>query len=66
MVGIHVSNDNFDDNLNLGIAHEKVFIPFSNDGKTVYFDSRVPTQPETTKCSEFFMTSDTEWNPPSV
>ena len=42
MAVITASYDAFDKNRNLGIAHEKVFIPFGTDETTVYFDSIVP------------------------
>ena len=44
MAGIPVSNDPFDENQNIGISHENMFIPFGTYGKTLYFYSRVPTQ----------------------
>ena len=64
--GIPVSDDPFDTTRKLGIAHDKVFIPFSTDGTTVYFDTRVPTQREITECTHIVMTGDTEWDPQSV
>ena len=48
MAGILVSDDQFDENWKLGIAHKKVFIHFKTDGTTIYFDSRFPTQREIT------------------
>ncbi len=66
MTGTPVSDDPFDATRKLGIAHEKVFIPFSTDGTTVYFDTRVPTQREMTECTRIVMTGDTEWDPLSV
>ena len=44
MAGIPVSDYPFDDNIKLGIAHEKAFIPFGTYGTTVYFDLMVPNQ----------------------
>ena len=59
MAGILVSDDTFDDNQNLGITHEKLFIPFVNDATTLYFDSRVPTKREITECTHIVTTGDT-------
>ena len=42
MSGIPVSEYPFGNNRNLCIAHEKLLIPFSTDGTTVYFNSRFP------------------------
>ena len=66
MTGIPVSDDPFDTTRKLGIAHDKLFIPFSTDGTAVYFDTRVPTHQEMAECTRIVMTGDTEWDPSSV
>ena len=60
MSGITVSDDTFDENIKLGIAHEKVFVPFSTDGTTVYFSSMVPTQREIMECNHSVVIGDTK------
>jgi hypothetical protein len=66
MMGTSVSDDPFDNTRKLGISHDKLFIPFSTDGTTVYFDTRVPTYQEMNECTRVVMTGDTEWDPSSV
>ena len=46
MAVMPISDDPFDENRKLGIAHKRVLIPFKTDRTTVYFDSRFPTQSE--------------------
>ena len=58
MAGIPVSDDPFEENKNIGINNENVFIPLSTYGKTVYFYLRVPIQHEITDCTHIVMTGD--------
>ena len=58
MTVILVSDDLFDYNWKLGIAHKNLFIPFKTDGTIVYFDPIVPTQREITECTNIIMTDE--------
>ena len=58
-MGMSVSDDLFDENWKLGIAHKKVVIPLNTDETTVDFDSRVPTQHNIMEYTHIIMTGET-------
>ena len=60
MTRIPVSDDLLYDNWKLGNSHKKVFITFKTYRTTVYFDSRVLTQHDITKCTHIIVTVETE------
>ena len=61
--GLVVSDDPTDKARDFGIAGEEFHIPFTMQGTTVYFDSRVPTTWEYENCRILELTVDTPWNP---
>jgi hypothetical protein len=64
--GIVVSDDPTDKTRNFGITGDGFHIPFTMQGTTVYFDSRVPTVWEYEHCRIIELTADTPWNPGEV
>ena len=58
MTGMLVSDEQFDYNRKLGIAHKRVSIPFKTGVTKIYFDSIVPTQCEITECAHVIMTGE--------
>ena len=66
VTGIPVSDDPFEETYNLGIDHNHMFIPFQEEGTTIYFITRVTTETERSQCTWVTMTGDNEWDPLSV
>jgi hypothetical protein len=61
--GIVVSDDPTDKTREFGITGDGFHIPFTMQGTTIYFDSRVPTAWEYENCRIVELTTDTPWNP---
>ena len=62
--GLSINDDPLNAN-DLGIDAEELFIPFNNTGTFVYFESRVPTEWETTHLPVILITADS-WDPTTV
>ena len=62
--GLLVKDNPFDAN-EFGIDADEDFIPFETMGTIVYFDSRVPTDWETTHLPAILLTADT-WDPKTI
>jgi hypothetical protein len=61
--GIMVSDNPFDKTRCFGITADGFHFPFTMQGTTVHFDSRVPTAWEYDFCQLVKLTVDTPWNP---
>ena len=66
MARMPFSDDPFDENQNIGMAHENLFILSGADVTTVYIDSRVLTQREITECTHIVIMDYMSWCPQSV
>ena len=70
MNGIPVCDDPCDPYRELGIEYKdderEVLIPFTCEGATVLFRSRVPTDEEMRDCPKIVLTSEATWEPSSV
>jgi hypothetical protein len=64
--GIALSDDPYDKSRPFGIDHEDVFIPFSTQGSTVFFDTFVPSDQDMERCRHIVLTSDMDWDPSTV
>ena len=64
---IMVCDDPYDPYRDLGIEHEKLFIPFEKTGACIYFDTRVPSDEELETCEYIELTNDeVPWDPETV
>ena len=61
---ISIKDNHFNAN-QLGINAEEIFIPFDTTGRVVHFESRVPTEWETTHLPVILITADS-WDPTTV
>ena len=64
--GLSVSDDPTDKTREFGISGADFHIPFTMQGTTVFFDTRVPTAWEYDNCRIVEMTTDAPWNPGEV
>ena len=62
--GLSINDDPFNEN-EIGIDAEALFIPFDTTGTVVHFESRVPTEWETTHLPVILITADS-WYPITV